>query len=653
MTWRLISAVALAMAACDDGAVGLDRSDVAAADRADGPVRGSDAAVEPPPSRPVFVDPVADEEGADGTASRPYPLADLALVNAAAGDVVVLLPGNHPTITALRGDVELWGSGVGVTQVEGPLAVVTPGVRIRGLTVVGGNPALALHAPCRLEDVDVRRPDGAAIAVTADVELVDVAVEGGESNGADPAADPAELFATVQVALDARLVWRGGAIRGSAVAGLRAVEAQLDLETVDIVGAGSFGAVIVGGSTSIRDAVIRDVRAAGVRFIRAEAEMDGAHIADVAVDPDRGTGSGVGVVGGHVMLRDITVERALDRAFRVALGARLEGERLVALESGVDGLGVGGDAAADVDGLVVDTAGTGGVTVVDGEIHLRDVEVRNVGRHGFLIDRGTFDVDGFIVRGSRARGFTLVNAAGVFAGFDVDGAPDLGFSLRTPSGAIALRDGVVRNAGAVGIAIEGPVPSPVELVRVRVEGTVAGGGESGEGIQLRDGALVGHEVTSARNAGPGLVVDGSTVQIADSVFEENGGEGAVVIGGAGTFERTVAIGNRAAGFVFAESEGRLVESEARNTDFSVADGLGEGLAALINSRVEIEGGCFADNQVNGLYAFGRSTIVVSHGARLTGNGGFGVYAFCDGSLVQATLDVTIEDNVRGARNPCP
>ncbi len=577
----------------------------------------------------------ANPGAADGSRDRPFPNVSAAFAAALPGDVVFLLPGDHAAAPSPPPDVELLGSGAGVTRLAGPLTLETPAARVADLTVDGG---VQVRANAALARVVVEDAPGAGLRIAAGATLEDVLVRRSAGPG-------------VEIEAGVTLDWRGGGVEAAATQGVTSTGADLRLVDLELRDVGGIGVLADGGAVRIEAVRIAGASAAGVRLIEARADVADLAVGDVRLDPAQNTAGGLEVIGGAATVRGLAVARVGDRGLRVALGAQITARDVTVTAAG-EGVGVGQQARADVTGLRI--TGGGGISVVDAALTLADAEVDGPRRHGLLASRATVDVTGLTVRASGARGVALTAAGGTLRDLRLHESADVGLQISDPVTPVLIDGAELTDNRTSGVAVTGAAAGLVTLRAVSVGGTRTGEGELSEGIHLfRTDALL-ERVDSSGNGGAGLLAEEATPVVRDGRYADNGAPGLVIVDppGVATIEGARIEANLGAGVLAVGGTVRLVDTIVAATVRDATTNAAEGVAAGSGASLSMSGGESRDNGGHGVYAFGRSSVRLD-GVGVTGNAGVGAFALCDGSRVEAVGATRFAANAGGERNTCP
>ncbi len=622
-----VPAVALmGLAACGGGAVSPGQApDAQIPIDAAPPDMAPDAA---PAPRVWFVE--AGATGGDGGREAPFGDPAAAYAVARPEDVVLLLPGAHPTPPLPPPGVELSGSGPEVTSVAGPLVIDGPAL-IKGLAVEGGAPPLTV-APAgqaELEDVAVAAAgvgvavDGALIArglVAAGAPALRVA-EGAEVDargGGFEGVDGPAIASAGQLTLEASRV-------ASSAEGIRVEGGTARVEGIRIDRA-SVGALVVGGRLELTGGLIREARTPGA------------------------TGAAIRVTGGEARVESVEVE-ASDRGLRVDAEGTLRASGVTVRAPITDGLAIQGGAAT-VDGLAVRAPGNAAVAVLDGgRLTLEGARLDDARRVGVLVDSARLIGSGITVQGSTARGLILSDAEAEIEGLLVIEAADVGAQITDPRGEVRLTDARFARCGTSGVSVFGD-SGPVRLTGVTVEGTTPGDMGLADGIHLFQarGELI--DVVSRDNAGAGVLVEQSMSTLTRGALSGNADPGLVALeprAPVQAAELTIE-GNGGAGALAIAGALALTDCVIRETGINPGVGPGHGAFATAGGRLEVLRGASVDNVGSGV-AFDPGTAGEVGGVTLTGNGGYGLRVSC-GAAVEEPAANTARDNRLGPRSVC-
>lgn len=626
---RIAPLAVLLLAACDGGTAATS----GAVDAGDAAPPGDAAPeVEPdaaPPARVWFV--AAGATGGDGSRERPFGAPAAAYAVAVSGDLVLLLPGEHPSPPLPPAGVVLSGSGPEVTRVPGPLVLDRAGVELRELGIVGGAPALAVRAAARVEALAVVADDGPAVAVDGPLEARDLVAEGAPA---------------LAVGVDGALSARGGHLRGRDDAAV--VEGgEATLEGVALSASGD-ALRLESGVARLAPARIEGA-AVGARVLGGRLTIDGGTAR--RVEAAGAVGAAVRVTGGQADVSALVVEGG-DRGLRVDAGGRLTVRGVVVYDPATDGLSLQG-GEADVEGLRVERPGNAGVVAIDGAtLDLRQATVVAPRRVGLLVDGATLRAAGLSVEAAETRGVSLLRAVASIDGMAVRGAGDVGVQITDPAGPVMVAAAQIEGAGTTGLSVFGDSGPPVELSGLVVEGTVVGEGGLADGVHVfaararidgvvsrgnagagivfeqATGSVSGGELSG--NADPGLVViePGEPVQVAELIVRDNGGAGMVAVGGALEVDRCVVEHSRA----------------------NPAVGPGHGLHAVAGGALAVTGGRSAHNAGSGV-GLEPATRGAVGGVELLDNAGYGLLAACGAEVFEPAPNV-FRGNAAGERAVC-
>lgn len=569
--------------------------------------------------------------GGDGSRSAPFADPDAAYAVARSGDLVILLPGEHPTPTLPPDGVELTGSGSMVTTVAGPLVVDRP-VILGAMTIAGGVPPLRITAAGRatIDELRVQVDSGPAVTVEGTLEGRDLSAAG----------DPA-LLVQAGGAVDVA----GGALDGP-VGPAVVVHGRLRLDTVGLSSVAE-GLRLEAGEAVLETAVVDGVTV-GVRVLGGQAAVRGGLIRRARAP--QGIGAAIRVMGGSALVEDLTIEDC-DRGLRVDPQGTLEVRGAAIRDSATDGLSVQGGSAT-ASGLVVLDPGNVGVAVLDrGRVELSDTTIDGARRAGVLADGATVVSRGLVVQDAAVRGITLNRAIADLQQTTVVEAGDVGLQITDPVERVAVREAHFERCGTSGIAVfgdggevllddivvrdtrpgEAGLSDGIHLFRTRAElSAVTSVGNGGAGVffeqsagRLDGGSLLG-------NTDPGLVVlePPTPIEASALTLDENGGAGALVIAG----------------------ELRLVDSLVARTSAAFDIGPGHGAWATAGGRLSIQGGQALQNSGSGV-AFDPATTGQVGDVDLDGNQGYGLLVSC-GAMVEEPAPSRYSGNGLGERSVC-
>lgn len=597
--------LALMLAACDDSTAGgpgtgmlrrVDAVVLAPEDAGALPDAETDAA---PPPGILFVARDARAAGADGTRDHPYPSPETAFEHAGAGTVVVLLPASDPypaLVGPVPAGVALTGFGRDGVRLSGPVRMVADDSALRSLTVEGGDPAVSVEARAGLENVH---------------------------------------------------------IVGATGVGLRAVGAELNLESVEVADAASAGLWLETTHVEGHLVTVVGARGGGVRLTDCTGGMTGVHVADIAMDADGIRGNGVEVEGGEVALAEVAVSGVADRAVRIAQGATSTVDDVRVSGGAQDGLAVLSGARADVRRFDIEGAANVGLTVNEADATLSEGVVRGGGRAGCLFAKTRITLTGVSVEDAPYRGVSLLAAQGELHQLTVRRAGAVGVQVTEPAGPLALTDGLLEDNLEAGLSVFDAEPGRLSARGLVVLRSKPGPEGEGQGVHLyRSAATIeGGEIVG--NADSGLLVELSAVSVQGTRVADNAGPGVVAVDPSGEvgLVGVEASGNRGAGVLMIggtlRSEG-LRSSQTRAAD----DGTADGVELVANASAVMSGDELFDNEGNGLFVFGSAHVTASD-LNAHDNGAFGVYTACDDSTATLTGDVELSANGAGPRNACP
>lgn len=560
----------------------------------------------------------------DGSRDHPFGDAAAAYAVARAGDVIVLLPGEHAAPGVPPADVVLTGSGAESTRVNGPWLIDGPAV-VRELTVVGGDPALRVAAAVDFE----------AVAVSGRL-LVEGAL----------VARDLMLQGTLEVSAGATLTARGGAWTGEGSA-LRSA-GTVTLDGIWLSAPAGEAVVIDGGEATLTAITIADA-AIGVQVLGGRVSVREGRF-EAITDPGA-VGAAVRVSGGEVMLDAITIDDS-DRGLRVDEGGVLTATGVLVRAPRTDGLSVQGGAAS-VEGLRVEAPRNVGVAVLaGGRVTLADATVVAPGRIGVLVDGATLDSSGVLVEGAVERGVALSRAVATLDGLAVRAAGNVGVQITDPAGLVRLVDAVISDCGTTGIAVFGD-GGPVEFAGVVVEGTRVGEGDLGEGVHIFQASAQLMGVIARDNARAGVLFEQATGAIRDGQLVGNGDPGLVVIEAREPVVASglVVEGNGGAGLLVLGGELSAIGVRAVGNRSAIGLGPGHGMQAAVGGTLTIEGGAAEDNAASGV-AFEIASGGRVSGMTLRGNRDYGLLMACGTAVEEGAANVFV-DNGRGERGGCP
>ncbi len=399
----------------------------------------------PPPPRPaLYVDAFA-APGGDGSAARPLKVLPPLVP---AGTDVSLASGLYRGPFVLGDDARLEGRGEVVLHAAAGEVVLSLGRgAVVGLSLQGGDAALAVTGPARLERLtlsgqrrEVARVDGevdaAALTVTGTVEGVDGLVVRGALR-LEEARFTGGLRRAVRVLEGGRAALRQVSAEGPKTLA-HAVRGRLELRDASArLGAGP--AVFVAGGEAVIDGLTVHGHeyalqvAAGATVTAARLASTGAleaavsaHQATLTLSDAQLTGSGSGGAvqgqGATLALRDVTVRDARHLGVLVRQGsAHLE--RCVVERVSADGEALGDalmvrDARVQVDGLrVADVAGSALFASALALVTVSRLDVDRAWRSALFVERGaTVRAEVVLVRGGRGPAVLVPDAATVVLG---------------------------------------------------------------------------------------------------------------------------------------------------------------------------------------------------------------------------------------------
>ncbi|MCB9544635.1 MAG: hypothetical protein H6706_01920 [Myxococcales bacterium] len=620
-----------ALAACEDAVPAEGPADARPADLG---LRADAAAPDAALARLLHVGPSDDPRPPDGSQARPWPTPDAAAAVARPGDVIFLLPGRHPALTALPPGVELLGAGPEATTLAGPLTLDADGARAGGLRLVDG--VLAVLAPAALHGLEVvgeAQPAETHLEIRAEAELVDVTVR-------DVA--PGEAGAVI-VETPAPVAWTGGGVADVAGIGLRTLGADLRLARLDLVRTTGMGALVDAGSARLDDVRLRGAAGAGLRFLEAEVALQGVVLEDVAYDDTQNTGSGVGFIGGTATVRDVTIAR-VERGLRATLGAQVTGGGVRVREAQNDGVTVHQAARVQLVDVAVEGAGNAGLTVSGAAADVEGLEVRAARRAGVFVADGEVDLRRVHVADGGDRGITALRSTVHLAEITVTGAA-VGVQITEP--VLAEVAGAQLDACAdAGLAVIGP--GRVALADVAIQALTGGVEALPAGLQIFDAEIAGHDVLVAGGVGEGLHLDGATGALA-GVRVEGHGPGVVAFEGTVALEDVTVTGAAGAGVLASAGALTLRGATIGGTTDAPAIGPGDGVAAL-DAEVTLIDVASAGNAGSGLALLGGSRGQLAGRVDLSDNGAYGLQLDC-ASRVEG--DFQAARNGRGVQGGCP
>jgi hypothetical protein len=560
------------------------------------------AATDAPQGPQVYwVDPGLEESTrADGSRARPYPRLEAAFDRARPGDVVALLPGDHPPLRpAGRGPpegIEVLGSDRVGARLAGPVRLDARGVALRHLTIVGGDPALAVSAEVRVEDVSV-----------VDAPGVGVAIEAGETR----------------------------------------------LEGLRVERAGGVGLLVSGGTVAGSTLEIRGARGGGVRISGGSVVLDDVAVGDVVLDVEGTRGNGVEVEGGDARLAGVRVDAVADRAVRIARTGRATLSALEIVGPALDGLAILAGGFAEVDDFRIGGARNVGVAVSESGARLRRGTVHGGGRAAVLVSGSEIDVAGLVVEDASARGVALLASEGTLADLTVRRAGDVGLQITDAVGPTTISDARFESCAGAGIAVQGSLESVVRLERVTSDGATPGEADLAEGLHVYRARVEAADLTSTGNVGAGVLVEEGALSLNVGVLSGNGGPGIVAVAPVEAVRLTdvEADGNAGAGVLVIGGVVRTTGLRASGTLVG-PDGTADGLALTAGAVGTSEADVLVGNRGNGLS--------VSAGAAATArlltsasNAGFGVYTQCGAGRATLIEPRDLSANGAAERNVCP
>lgn len=559
------------------------------------PDAGTPPADAAPGPRVIFVSARAAEARADGTRDRPFPDADTAFAGARAGDLVVLLPGEHAAwVTSPPAGVEVEGLDRDRVRVAGPMRLAAAETRIRNLTVAGGAPGLRITAAAVLENVRVVDTQG---------------------NGVEVAGGP---FAATEVAVE-----------NAAGVGLWATAGPLELAEIRVRGA----------------------RGGGIRLSDVTTHAVDVSVADVDLDVENIRAHGLEIEGGEATIRGVTIGRVGDRGVRIAQGARATVADVDVTGPVADGVAVLSGADATLEDLRIAGAGNVGLTINEATGTIRRARVVGSGRAGALLSKGSFTVETLEVADAPDRGVSVLEGEGRLSGLYVHGAANVGLQVTEPRGLVIVADGRFEDNGVSGVAAFEVAEGRLRLEGVTMRGTRLGPEDLGEGLHVYKSAVTAVDLVSEGNAGGGVLVEQASLTLERATLRGNARPGLVAVEPvAGLRLDTVrAEGNHGAGVLVI---GGVLVSRGLVAQGTLAapDGTADGVE-LVGAVATMTGDELAGNAGNGLYLFGdahaTATDLNSHD-----NGGYGQYVACDASTLVVEGMSRSANNGAGERNVC-
>jgi hypothetical protein len=629
---------------------GVDGGEDLDAGRAADAAANADSGEEDPDARPtgrlVHVSPGSDGRGADGSRDRPYPTIHAGIEAAAVGDVVFLLPGEYPAPgRPIEGPADLLGSGPDASRLLGPLELAGTGLRLRDVSLLGGEPAATITGEVTLEGIRIEGAVATGLAVEGAATLREVHVTGIQPKEEVP------FPAGVRVA-DGRLVWSGGGASDTASSGVHAVGGTVvltDLEFTRLDGFGVYADVAAVEMSGIR---VEEALAAGIRVVECQSDLRDLRI-DATVYDEGGlnTGNGLDLVSGEATVVGIETHGAALTGIRATNGARATIEGAVVHNAGVDGLSVQAESEVTVEGAEIRDTGSTGVVVIDAQLTLRDARVIGHRRQGMLSGRaGRLIGERVLVEDGETRGISILAGTAVFEDLTVRRAADVALSVSDASEPVTVEGGLFEDNASTGVAVTGR--EPVSLVGVTVRGTRRGPDGLADGVHVYRGSATLRDTRLEGNRATGLLVEGGEVQMTGGGLTDNDEPGVVLIESEAesTFDGVVASGNRGSGFLVIGSAARFVDVEATDSRTSPKDGTAEGLSAVLQSNLTVVGGRFHSNPGNGVQLF-QGARAAFEDARFESNGQFGVVC---GFGSQATFsgDNVFAGNTRGDTSGC-
>lgn len=627
-----------------DGGDALDAGDtgdaVATADT------GGEEADARPPGRLVHVSPGSDPRDADGSRDHPYPTIHAGIEAAREGDVVFLLPGEYPAPDRpLEGPADLLGSGPAASRLLGPVEFAGDGLRLRDVSLLGGEPAATITGEVTLEGVRVEGAIATGLAVEGSARLREVHITGIQPTQEVP------FPAGVRVA-DGRLDWAGGGASDTASSGIYAVGGTVALTDLEFARLDGFGVYADMATVEMSGIRVEEALAAGIRVVECQSDLRDLRI-DATVYDEGGlnTGNGLDLVSGEATVVGIETHGAALTGIRATNAARATIEGAVVHDAGVDGLSVQAESVVTVNGAEIRDTGSTGVVVIDAQLTLRDALVVGHRRQGMLSGReGRLIAERVVVEDGETRGVSILAGTATFEDLTVRRAADVALSVSDASAPVTVEGGLFEDNASTGVAVTGR--EPVSLVGVTIRGTRRGPDGLADGVHVYRGSASLRDTRLEGNSATGLLVEGGSVQMSGGGLVDNEEPGAVLIESEAesAFEGVLASGNRGSGFLVIGSPARFVGVEATGSRTSPKDGTAEGLSAVLQSNLTVVGGRFHSNPGNGVQLF-QGARADFEGARFESNGQFGVVC---GFGSQATFsdDNIFAGNARGDTSGC-
>jgi hypothetical protein len=357
-------------------------------------------------------------------------------------------------------------------------------------------------------------------------------------------------------------------------------------------------------------------------------------------------------VGGAAEIHGLEIERVADRGLRAVRGAHVTATAVRVGAAAGDGVGVGEGAVATLSDVRIGAGSNGGITVVDGTLTLDGAQIDGPRRHGLLASRAVVNLRDLSIQDSETRGISLLSSQGTLRMVTLTGNANVGLQVTDPSGPVLVDGGTVMRNGTTGIAVDGADAGLVTLRGLVVGETRVGDGDLAEGVHLYRGEARLEDVVSTGNGGAGVLAEDATPDVRGGRLAENGGPGLVAVDAPGevVVDGTTVEANHAAGVLVLGGRARLAGVVVART--ARGDGTADGIVAGNGAMVEVSGGESRENAGHGLAAFVRG-VLRDDGTAVSGNGGYGAYAACDGSRVDAAAATRFADNALGDRNHCP
>ncbi len=559
----------------------------------------SDAGASPadaaPGRRVLFVAPRASATRADGTRDRPFPEAETAFSAARAGDLVVLLPGEHAAwTTSPPPGVEVEGLDRDRVRVSGPMRLAAADARVRNLTVVGGAPGIRATAATVLENVRVVDTQG---------------------NGVEVAGGP---FSATEVAVE-----------NAAGVGLLATVGPVELADIRVLGA----------------------RGGGIRLTEVTTDAVALSISEVDLDIENVRAHGLEIEGGEATIRGVTIGRVGDRGVRIAQGARATVSDIAVDGPVADGVAVLSGADAILEDVRIAGAGNVGLTINEATGTVRRARVVGGGRAGALFSKGAFTVERMEVADAPDRGVSVLDGEGRLSGLYVHGAANVGLQVTDPRGPVVVVDGIFEDNGVSGVAAFGVPEGRLRLEGVTTRGSRLGPEDLGEGLHVYKSSVTAVDLVSEGNGGGGVLVEQASLTLERSTLRGNGGPGLVAVESEGGIhlDAVHAEANHGAGVLVIGGVLVCRGLVAQGT-LAAPDGTADGVE-LVGAVATMTGDELSGNAGNGLYLFGdahaTATDLNSHD-----NGGYGQYVACDDSSLVLDGASTSANNGAGERNTC-